>query len=334
LAIDAESIIDRRQLRRKVTFWRIITFVILAGLIIALVKATGIGNLLGEKNRDHIARVKITGVITNDKPLLKLLGKLKKDKHVKGVILNISSPGGSTVGGEAIFEAVRQLAEKKPVATSVGTLAASAGYMIASASDHIVARRSSIVGSIGVIFQYADASALLDKIGVKVKEIKSSPLKAEPSPFHTTSQEARDMINRVVLDSYNWFVELVAERRNISKAETLKLADGSIYSGSQGLANKLIDAIGDEDTAKNWLVKEKGVSKDLKIVSWSPKRNEDGLFENPASLVWLLGKFGLDITPNAANELSKRIPQRLFLDGLISMWLNSDSMIDKRVMMR
>lgn len=334
MAIDAESIIDRRQLRRKVTFWRIITFVILAGLIIALVKATGIGNLLGEKNRDHIARVKITGVITNDKPLLKLLGKLKKDKHVKGVILNISSPGGSTVGGEAIFEAVRQLAEKKPVATSVGTLAASAGYMIASASDHIVARRSSIVGSIGVIFQYADASALLDKIGVKVKEIKSSPLKAEPSPFHTTSQEARDMINRVVLDSYNWFVELVAERRNISKAETLKLADGSIYSGSQGLANKLIDAIGDEDTAKNWLVKEKGVSKDLKIVSWSPKRNEDGLFENPASLVWLLGKFGLDITPNAANELSKRIPQRLFLDGLISMWLNSDSMIDKRVMMR
>ena len=159
MAIDAESIIDRRQLRRKVTFWRIVTFVILAGLIIALVKATGIGNLLGEKSRDHIARVKITGVITNDRPLLKLLGELKKDKHVKGVILNISSPGGSTVGGEAIFEAVRQLAEKKPVATSVGTLAASAGYMIASASDHIVARRSSIVGSIGVIFQYADASA-------------------------------------------------------------------------------------------------------------------------------------------------------------------------------
>ena len=126
----------------------------------------------------------------------------------------------------------------------------------------------------------------------------------------------------------------MAERRNISKAETLKLADGSIYSGSQGLANKLIDAIGDEDTAKNWLVKEKGISKDLKIVSWSPKRNENGIFENPASLVWLFGKFGLDITPNAANELSKRIPQRLFLDGLISMWLNSDSMIDKRVMMR
>ena len=334
MVIDAETIIDRRQLRRKLTFWRIVTFVILAGLILALVKATGVGDLLSKKSRDHIARVKITGVITNDLPLLKLLGKLKKDENVKGVILNISSPGGSTVGGEAIYEAVRRIAEIKPVATSVGTLAASAGYMIASASDHIVARRSSIVGSIGVIFQYADASALLEKIGVKVKEIKSSPLKAEPSPFHATTQEARDMINRVVLDSYNWFVELVAERRNISKAETLKLADGSIFSGSQGLANKLIDAIGDEDTAKNWLVKERGISKDLKIVSWSPKRKQDGIFENPASLVWLFSKFGLDISPNAANELSKRIPRRLFLDGLVSMWLNSDSLIDKRVMMR
>ena len=334
MAIDAESIIDRKQLRKKLTFWRIITFVILAGLIFALVKATGVGDLLSKKGRDHIARVKISGVITNDRPLLKLLGKIRKDENVKAVILDISSPGGSTVGGEAIYEAVRQLAAKKPVATSVGTLAASAGYMIASASDHIVARRSSIVGSIGVIFQYADASALLEKIGVLVREIKSSPMKAEPSPFHTTSQEAKDMINRLVLDSYNWFVELVAERRSLSKEEALKLADGSVFTGSQGLANKLIDAIGDENTAKNWLIKEKGISKDLKIVSWSPKRKQDGIFDNPASLVWLFDKFGLEITPNMANELSKRIPRRLFLDGLVSMWLNSENLIDKRVMMR
>ncbi len=334
MAIDAEAIIDRRQLRRKVTFWRIVTFLFFAGLILALVKATGVDELLSWKNQDHIARVKISGVITNDRPLLDMLGRLKDNDHVKAVILNISSPGGSTVGGEAIYEAVREIAEEKPVATSIGTLAASAGYMIATASEHIVARRSSIVGSIGVIFQYADASQLLDKIGVQMKEIKSSPMKAEPSPFHATSEEAKAMINRVVIDSYDWFVELVAERRNMSKAEALLLADGSIFTGSQGVANRLIDAVGDEATAKDWLTDEKAIDGDLEIVSWVPHRPQDNFFTNPAGLVWLFNKLGLDISPNAANALGKHIPTRLFLDGLVSMWLNSGNLFDNEAMKR
>ncbi len=318
-----ESIIDRRHLRRKLTFWRIFTFVMLAGLIIALISATGVGELWGKKSKDHIARVSISGVITDDKPLLKLLKKLGKKESVKAVILNISSPGGTTVGGEAIYEAVRDLANKKPVAASVGTLAASAGYMIASASDHIVARRSSIVGSIGVIFQYADASKLLDKIGVSIEEIKSSPMKAEPSPFHTTTPQAKAMINRLVRDSYDWFVDLVAERRGMSKSVTLNLADGSIFSGSQALANGLIDAVGDEETAKKWLVDKKEIKKDLKIISWKPVRAEDGVFGNPAGIVWVFEQFGLNITPNAANLLSKRLPDQLFVDGLVSMWVST-----------
>lgn len=328
----SEAIIDRRHLRRKITFWRIVTFVMLTALIIALVKASGAGEYFSKKNQDHIAKVKITGVITNDRPLIKLLDDLKKDDNVKAVILNISSPGGSTVGGEAIFEAVRALAKKKPVATSVGTLAASAGYMIATASDYIVARRSSIVGSIGVIFQYADASVLLNKLGVAIKEIKSSPLKAEPSPFHTTSEEAKEMINKVVRDSYDWFVDLVADRRPLNKQQVLVLADGSIFSGSQGVANKLIDAVGDEDTAKQWLVSEKSIDKDLDVIRWKPKRAENGLFTNPAGLVWIFKQLGLDVTPGAANAIAKRVQNQLFLDGLVSMWLNSSSFADQEEM--
>jgi len=322
-----EAIIDRRQLRRKLTFWRVVTFLVIAALILALVQASGVTKLFAKKNQDHIARVKISGVITNDRPLLELLESLKKKDSVKAVILNISSPGGSTVGGEAIYEAVRELAEKKPVATSVGTLAASAGYMIASASDYIVARRSSIVGSIGVIFQYADASILLEKIGVAVKAIKSSPLKAEPSPFSPASEEAKEMINKVVRDSYNWFVDLVAERRNLTRSEAFNLADGSVYSGSQGVKNKLIDAVGDEKTAKDWLVEKKGISKDLKIVDWKPVRPQDGLFTNPAGIVYLFKQFGFDITPQAADTLGRNIQRRLFLDGLVSMWVNSNSLV-------
>jgi protease-4 len=131
---------------------------------------------------------------------------------VKGVILSIDSPG-TTAGGEAIFDEVRRLAETKPVVAQVGTLAASAGYMIASAADHIVARKSSIVGSIGVLVQFPNVSGMMDKLGITLDEIKSSPLKAEPSPFNPTTEPERAMMRSMIMDSYDWFVGLVDERR-------------------------------------------------------------------------------------------------------------------------
>ncbi|MFK7902719.1 MAG: signal peptide peptidase SppA [Nitratireductor sp.] len=319
-----DEIVDRRLLRRRLTFWRVISIVLLVAALIAMISATGAFEKFSAKSFDHIARVKISGVITNDKPLLKLLKKLEEEEAVKAVVLDISSPGGSTVGGEAIYEAVRALSKEKPVATSVGSLAASAGYMIASASDHIVARRSSIVGSIGVIFQYADASKLLDKVGVSVNEIKSAPLKAEPSPFHPASDEAKAMIDRLVQDSYNWFVDIVAERRSMTNFQVKRLADGSIFTGSQGKENGLVDALGDEETARKWLVDEKQIDDSLEILSWSPVRPQDQIFANPAGLIngatsWLLGQLNLDEAGQTAKTIKEALPQRLFLDGLISM---------------
>ncbi len=323
-----EFIIDRRRLRRKLTFWRVATFVFLAGLIIALVRVSGVGDEFGAKRADHIARVKISGVIINDQKLLDLFDKLQGNDRVKAVVLDISSPGGSTVGGEATFEAVRALADKKPVAASVGTLAASAAYMIAAGSDHIVARRSSIVGSIGVIFQYADASRLLDKIGLSVEEIKSSPLKAEPSPFHPASEEAKAMIDSLVRDTYQWFVDLVAERRQLSAAQALRLADGSIFSGAQGLDNGLIDAIGSEQTAIDWLASEHGVDADLDVVTWEPERTNRPLVANPAALAGLAKLLGVELTPADLRQLRENPPHRLFLDGLVSLWLTSPELLE------
>ena len=154
------------------------------------------------------------------------------------MILAIDSPGGTTVGGESIYEEVRKLAADKPVVAEVGTLAASAGYMIASASDHIVARKTSIVGSIGVLIQYPDVSGLMDKVGIKLEEVKSSPLKASPSPFKPTNDDERAMVRKLILDSYDWFVGIVAERRKMTRSEALALADGSIFTGRQALANE------------------------------------------------------------------------------------------------
>ena len=178
--------------------------------------------------------MKIEGTITEDDELIERLEKIRKSAAVKGVILSIDSPGGTTAGGESIFDEVRLLAAEKPVVAQVGTLAASAGYMIASATDHIVARKSSIVGSIGVLVQFPDVTGLMDKIGVKLEEVKSSPLKAEPSPFNPTTDEERAMVRKLILDSYDWFVGIVDERRPLSRAEVTALADGSIFTGPAG----------------------------------------------------------------------------------------------------
>ena len=320
MVITADEMIDRRQLRRKVSFWRAIAFVILAVSLIALLAYSARNTLFSSASSDHIARVKITGVITNDEPMLNLLKQIKDQDKIKAVILNISSPGGSTVGGEAMYEAVRELAEKKPVVTQVGTLAASAGYMIASATDHIVARRSSIVGSIGVLFQYADASELMGKIGVQVKAIKSSPLKAEPDPFSPTPPEAIEMLDRLIQDSYEWFVSLVEERRGMDRQEVLKLADGSVFSGGQGLENGLIDAIGGEETARKWLTEEKKIRDDFEIVEYKPKRPGDSLFDNPAALVKIARVLGFEISSINAIELQNAVREHLLLDGLVSIW--------------
>ena len=172
---------------------------------------------------------------------------------VKALIVRLESPGGTSFGGEALYKAVRRVAAEKPTVSEVRTLAASAAYMVACGTDHIVAGDTSIVGSIGVIFQYAQVSELLNKIGVSVEEIKSAPLKSEPSPFHAASDEAKAMIQSMISDSYGWFVDLVSECRGLSRTETLKLADGSIFTGRQAVSNGLVDEIGGEQEIRVFL---------------------------------------------------------------------------------
>src|SRR5690606_35791284 len=218
---------------------------------------------------------------------------------------------------EMIFEEVRKLAADKPVTAQVGTLAASAGYMIASAADHIVARKSSIVGSIGVLIQFPDVTGLMDKIGVKLEEVKSSPLKAEPSPFNPTTDEERTMVRKLILDSYDWFVGLVVERRSMTKPQVLALADGSIFTGRQALANGLIDAVGGEAEAVDWLA-TKGVDAKLKVVEWKDTKSRSGFLFSKALARTISRALGL---PDTSSDMLRELgADRLFLDGLISVW--------------
>jgi len=284
MTLDADQIVDRRRLRRKLSFWRVTAFIILALLIVGGIAWS---------NRDtfpalaeaQIARVAVSGFISEDRDQLQMLDRLADNPAVKGVILAVDSTGGATAGGESLYEAIRKLAAKKPTVATMATFGASAAYMAAIATDHVIARRTSITGSIGVVFEYPEVSKLLDNLGIKVEEIKSAPLKAEPSPFKPASDEAKAVIAGMILDTYNWFVDIVAERRGLDRNAVGPLADGRVFTGRQALANKLVDEIGGEPEAINWLA-SKGVDKRLPIRDWKPERRGFGPFSADAIALW------------------------------------------------
>jgi protease-4 len=326
MSMSADEIVDRRRLRRKLTFWRVIAVIVAVVAVIALIAGVGGGDAVRSFG-PQIARISVTGFIGEDRKQLQMIDRIAKDDAVKGVIISIDSGGGTTVGGEALYHAVRKLAEKKPTVAQMGTVAASAAYMTAIATDHIVARRTTITASIGVIYQYPEVSQLLDKLGVRMEAIKSAPLKAEPSPFHPASEEAKAVAAGLIADSYQWFVDIVAERRGLPRETALGLADGRIMSGGQALTAKLVDQIGGEETARAWLEETRGVAPDLPIRDWSP-RNIGGFPLGEAAVLWIARELG--VSPDALRGLGieRMLPDPFNLDGLRSVWQGQSELRD------
>jgi protease-4 len=294
MAADAELLIDRRRLRRRLSLWRVLG---IGGLIVA-VGALGYRVRTGPDGafavRPQIARISVSGFIAGSESTAKLMKRVGESNAVKGVIVSINSPGGTTTGSEEIFRNLRALAAKKPLVAFVDGTAASGAYITAIAADHIVARETSLVGSIGVLFQYPDLSGLLDKVGVKVESVKSSPLKAEPSGFTPTTPEARAALAAVVGDTYAWFKGLVAERRGMDPGQLAVVSDGRVFSGRQSVPLKLVDELGGERQAVAWLEKDRGVPKDLPIKDWKPSKESDFSLWSAAGIgADLLGLDGL-----------------------------------------
>jgi protease-4 len=315
MVLDAESLIDRRRLKRRVTFWRIVAAVLgilfIGMLLLRDDGVTGSSGIL-----PHIARVTVSGIITDDRKMNELFDRVAKADQVKGVIISIDSPGGTTTGGEAMYDAVRRLAEKKPVVAVCGTLATSAAYIVAIATDRIFVYGNTITGSVGVIFQWANVEELLHTLGIKVEEVRSGPLKAVPNPFEPTDEKARQLTEEMVQEAKVWFVDLVGKRRKIQPDTVPGLTDGRIYSGRQAVDLKLVDQVGDEKSAVNWLEAERDVPKGLKVVEWKPKTEETGLFG------WLFQSLGtsLGLPVEKILRLIGSAAATLKLDGLISLW--------------
>ncbi len=308
MALEVDAMIDRRRLSRRVSLWRAIAILTVIGaIVVAALTQIDLG-------RQHIARLNVEGTILTDRPLLKLIEQLGEDDDVAGVLVSINSPGGTSVGGELLYDALRKLDATKPVVAHITTLGASAAYMTALASDHIVAQRTSLTGSIGVLIQFGQISALLDRLGISVQKVDSGPLKAEPNPFEPTDPAAVAALQSLVDDTFAYFLGLVVERRDMEEAKARRLADGRIFTGAQALADGLIDEVGGEDAAVAWLVRERKVPADLPLRTYKPSRESDFPFATEIAATMtdrVLAALGLAIPP--------QFPMGS-VDGLWSIW--------------
>jgi protease IV len=267
-----------------------------------------------------IARVMITGLIRADQERVEALERLGKSR-ARAVIVHINSPGGTTAGSEQLHDSLLRLKEKKPLVVVVDGLAASGGYITAIAADHIVALETSLVGSIGVLFQYPNVTDLLKTLGVKIEEIKSSPLKAAPNGFEPTSPEARAAIESIVSDSYAWFKNMVKTRRHLDDAALERVTDGRVFTGRQGLALKLIDEIGDEKTAIAWLAKEKNIDPNTPVRDYRLRDRFGDLPFLHTAVVATLDAVGLGSLARRLEEWGAvQAMERLNLDGLLALW--------------
>ena len=317
MMLETETVLDRRRMRRHVSFWR-------TAAIVAAVLALGALSFSGEtlealSTKKHIARVTITGTISENRKQLEMLDKIAEDDKTAAVIVFVNSPGGTSTGGEALFQALRKVAKKKPVVGQFGTVAASAGYIVGLATDHIVARGNSITGSVGVIAQWPEFAGLLDKVGVKVNEIRSGELKAMPSPFHPLDEKGRVTTQEMVDDSFKWFLDLVRERRGVDTATVPGLEKGRVFTGRQALSLKLVDEIGGEEEAVKWLEEKRSIKKDLKIVDKKPEET------SRLSLLGLtsaaVGDIANELVAGVADAITGGAGHNpLRLDGLVSVW--------------
>lgn len=302
MGLEADLLLDRGRLKRRLTFWRTLAVVaVCIALVLVLWRSAG---PLGGPG---IARVTVSGIITDDRKLNRTIADLAQDDSVKALEIYINSPGGSVAGGESLHDAISRVAKRKPVVAIMGGLAASAGYMIAMPAQRIFCREATLTGSIGVLMEAPQISGLLQKVGISNQVLVSGPLKDQPSLTEPLSPEGRQMLQALVMDMYEQFVGMVATGRHMDPARVRELADGRPYTGRQALQLGLVDQIGGETEAREWLAQAKGISVDLPI----REIKERGLF----------GRLFLgDFDGILSRILKSLFSQWLTLDEPLALW--------------
>jgi protease-4 len=258
---DADRILERKVLNKQLFIWRVLAITMIFAIFSLIYSRSN--NFRGAS---YIASISVIGEIFENADREKNLARIAEDPNIKAVIFNITSPGGSSYGGESLYGSILEISKRKPVVAVMGTLATSAGYMASLAANHIIARNSTITSSIGAIFISPEFSELAQKLGVNFIVLKKGRFKAEPLPFKgPITPEAKQMIGSLLDDQYNMFFAMVAKHRKIPKSKLMELADGQLLTGSQALRAGLIDQIGSNKEAMEWLAAQNIDVEHLKV---------------------------------------------------------------------
>lgn len=228
------------------------------------------GDTRGFSLADKIGVVEVLGPITSSKEIVEDLKAFDRDDSVKAIVLRVDSPGGGVGPAQEIYAAVKAL-KSKPVIISMGSVAASGGYYIAAPAAHVFANPGTITGSIGVIMEFPDIAALLEKIGLQRRVIKSGQFKDIGSPVREMTPEEQELLQGLIDDVYMQFVEAVASGRNMDIDAVKAIADGRIFSGRQAKELGLVDELGGLQAAIEYSARRVGIVGEPKVVYPKPE---------------------------------------------------------------
>ena len=275
MSLDWQILEENKKKWFRKGLWRGIFFSILLIAIFSLF--LNINNL--SSKFPHIARISITGIIYDNDQLVETINNLSKNENVKSVFVKINSPGGTVVGSESLYVAISRLSNVKPVISLMGEVATSGGYIVALASNYILARQNTLTGSIGVIIEHQNFSELSNKIGISINSIKSGKIKGGQNPLSPFDPLVKNNDQKLVDYSFNWFISLIKSNRNIEQNVIDLVSDGRTLTGGMAMDLGLIDGIGSEKEALDYLETNYPSIKGLKIIDIEIPSTNNFFFE-------------------------------------------------------
>ena len=267
----------QRSAKRRPFLWGCLTILLVLGMFFLLLFGVSRIDSFSMSRSERVAVLPVIGVISDSEQFIEHLKRYGKDNSVKAVILRINSPGGGVAPSQEIYEEVRKLNEKKPVLSSMGSIAASGGYYIASATRKVYANPGTMTGSIGVVMPFMNMKDLVDRIGIKGMAVKSGEFKDIGSPIREMTPQERQMLQVVVDNVHLQFVNAVATGRNLPVEDVMRIADGRIFTGEQAKTLGLVDALGNLEDAVRDAARQGGIDGEPKVVM--PPKSRISLIE-------------------------------------------------------
>ncbi len=265
-------------------FLGLISLVILISLVLTLTRKVPIGEKIG--------LIRVEGVILDSRGVIEQLKEYSKNSSIKAIVLRVDSPGGGVAPAQEIYEEVKKIKAKKKVVVSMGSMAASGGYYIASPADRIVANPGTLTGSIGVIMEIPNFEGLMKKIGVKTEVIKSGKHKDLASAFRTMGEEERKILQAALDDVHNQFIQAVSEGRNMKIEDIRRLADGRVFTGRKAKELGLVDELGNLEYTIKLAAELSGIKGEPDVVEEKEKFNIFELLQGKFS-----GEFVKEVFP-------------------------------------